>query len=111
MARRKKEHVQEPLTAKAQLSAAIKRARDIMRKDAGLNGDLDRIPQLSWVMFLKCFDDKGKQLLGAIRLEKDSLVLVIDFLKRYINLVQESQSKENAQQRLEMLIKLQTIQP
>ena len=43
--------------AKAQLSAATKRARDIMRKDAGLNGDLDRIPQLSWVMFLKCFDD------------------------------------------------------
>ncbi len=57
MARRNKEHVQVPLTAKAQLSAAIKRARDIMRKDAGLNGDLDRIPQLSWVMFLKCFDD------------------------------------------------------
>ena len=28
-----------------------------MRKDAGLNGDLDRIPQLSWIMFLKCFDD------------------------------------------------------
>ena len=46
-----------PLTAKAQLSAATKRARDIMRKDAGLNGDLDRIPQLSWIMFLKCFDD------------------------------------------------------
>jgi type I restriction enzyme M protein len=57
MARRKKETEQVPLTAKAQLSAAIKRARDIMRKDAGLNGDLDRIPQLSWIMFLKCFDD------------------------------------------------------
>ena len=42
---------------KADLSAAIKRARDIMRKDAGLNGDLDRIPQLSWILFLKCFDD------------------------------------------------------
>jgi type I restriction enzyme M protein len=46
-----------PLTPKTQLTAAIKRARDIMRKDAGLNGDLDRIPQVSWVMFLKCFDD------------------------------------------------------
>jgi len=57
MARRRKEDSQVPLTAKAQLSAAIKRARDIMRKDAGLNGDLDRIPQLSWMMFLKCFDD------------------------------------------------------
>jgi type I restriction enzyme M protein len=27
-----------------------------MRKDAGLNGDLDRIPQLSWLLFLKAFD-------------------------------------------------------
>ena len=57
MARGRKAISAEPLTAKAQLSAATKRARDIMRKDAGLNGDLDRIPQLSWVMFLKCFDD------------------------------------------------------
>ncbi|MBI5304885.1 MAG: SAM-dependent DNA methyltransferase [Chloroflexi bacterium] len=44
-------------TSKAQLSSTIKSARDIMRKDAGLNGDLDRMPQLSWVLFLKCFDD------------------------------------------------------
>jgi type I restriction enzyme M protein len=43
--------------SKAQLSSLIKSARDIMRKDAGLNGDLDRLPQLSWVLFLKCFDD------------------------------------------------------
>jgi len=57
MARRRKESEAVPLTAKAQLSGAIKRARDIMRKDAGLNGDLDRIPQLSWIMFLKCFGD------------------------------------------------------
>lgn len=57
MAGRRRENASIPLTAKAQLSAATKRARDIMRKDAGLNGDLDRIPQLSWIMFLKCFDD------------------------------------------------------
>ena len=57
MARHRKKSFEEPLTAKAQLSATTKRARDIMRKDAGLSGDLDRIPQLSWVMFLKCFDD------------------------------------------------------
>jgi type I restriction enzyme M protein len=35
----------------------IKTARDIMRKDAGLNGDLDRIPQMAWLLFLKAFDD------------------------------------------------------
>lgn len=28
-----------------------------MRKDKGLNGDLDRLPTLTWVMFLKFFDD------------------------------------------------------
>jgi type I restriction enzyme M protein len=28
-----------------------------MRKDKGLNGDLDRLPMLTWVMFLKFVDD------------------------------------------------------
>jgi type I restriction enzyme M protein len=42
---------------KASLSSLIKSARDIMRKDAGLNGDLDRLPQLSWILFLKRYDD------------------------------------------------------
>lgn len=27
-----------------------------MRKDAGLNGDLDRLPLLSWLLFLRAFD-------------------------------------------------------
>ena len=43
-------------TPQAKLSSAIKTARDIMRKDAGLNGELDRIPQLAWLLFLKAFD-------------------------------------------------------
>lgn len=53
MARTKKA---EPATPQAKLNAAIKSARDIMRKDAGLNGDLDRIPQLAWLLFLRAFD-------------------------------------------------------
>ena len=40
-----------------QLGALIKSARDIMRKDKGLNGELDRIPMLTWIMFLKFLDD------------------------------------------------------
>jgi type I restriction enzyme M protein len=40
----------------AKLSAVIKSARAAMRKDAGLNGDIDRIPQLAWLLFLKAFD-------------------------------------------------------
>jgi type I restriction enzyme M protein len=51
----------EPVTSKARLASLIKRARDIMRKDAGLSGELDRIPQFSWLLFLKCFDDLEKR--------------------------------------------------
>lgn len=45
------------MSPQASLSAAIKTARDIMRKDAGLSGEVDRIPQLAWLFFLKAFDD------------------------------------------------------
>ncbi len=40
-----------------QLGAIIKSARDIMRKDKGLSGELDRLPMLTWIMFLKFLDD------------------------------------------------------
>lgn len=42
-----------PLTTAQSLGSLLKSARDIMRKDKGLNGDLDRLPLLTWVMFLK----------------------------------------------------------
>jgi len=32
-----------------------------MRKDEGSNGDLDRLPMLTWIMFLKFLDDLGLQ--------------------------------------------------
>lgn len=48
---------QQPLTTAQQLGSIIKSARDIMRKDKGLNGDLDRLPMLTWIMFLKFLDD------------------------------------------------------
>jgi len=44
-------------TTVQQLNTLIKSARDIMRKDKGLNGELDRIPMLTWIMFLKFLDD------------------------------------------------------
>jgi len=54
LARRKND---QPLTTAQQLGSLTKSARDIMRKDKGLNGDLDRLPMLTWVMFLKFLDD------------------------------------------------------
>ena len=57
MALRKQKKTAEPQTTAQQLGSIIKSARDIMRKDKGLNGDLDRLPMLTWIMFLKFLDD------------------------------------------------------
>jgi len=46
----------QPTTAQS-LGSLVKSARDLMRKDKGLNGDLDRLPLLTWIMFLKFLDD------------------------------------------------------
>ena len=48
-------------TSAQQLGSVIKSARDIMRKDKGLNGDMDRLPMLTWVLFLKFLDDKERE--------------------------------------------------
>jgi type I restriction enzyme M protein len=47
----------ETALTQAKLQSVIKEARNTMRKDAGLNGELDRLPQLAWLLFLKAFDD------------------------------------------------------
>jgi type I restriction enzyme M protein len=57
MARTTKSTNSLPLTTAQRLSSIVKSCRDIMRKDKGLNGDLDRLPMLTWVMFLKFLDD------------------------------------------------------
>lgn len=40
------------------LSTFVKRIRDIMRNDAGINGDAQRIEQMAWMLFLKVYDTK-----------------------------------------------------
>lgn len=47
----------QSLSGGQRLGGIIKSVRDIMRKDKGLNGDLDRLPMLTWIMFLKFLDD------------------------------------------------------
>ena len=42
----------------ANLSGFVKRLRDIMRNDAGINGDAQRIEQIAWMLFLKVYDAK-----------------------------------------------------
>lgn len=40
------------------LSNFVKRIRDVMRNDAGINGDAQRIEQIAWMLFLKVYDAK-----------------------------------------------------
>src|SRR5438034_6888920 len=68
MARTKTKKIETPQSTTQQLGSLIKSCRDIMRKDKGLNGDLDRLPMLTWVMFLKFLDD-----METIREEEASL--------------------------------------
>ena len=39
------------------LSTTIKSLQDIMRKDAGVDGDAQRIGQLGWLLFFKIYSD------------------------------------------------------
>ena len=56
MAPRAKTVAQAATTAQ-RLRTVLKGCRDIMRKDKGLSGDVDRLPMLTWIMFLKFLDD------------------------------------------------------
>lgn len=44
------------------VSGVIKSIQDIMRKDAGVDGDAQRIGQLVWMFFLKILDDQEESL-------------------------------------------------
>jgi len=57
MAQTKKHKKELSQSTAQQLASIVKSCRDIMRKDKGLNGDLDRLPMLTWIMFLKFLDD------------------------------------------------------
>jgi len=46
----------------ANLKGVIDGIRKIMWQDTGLNGDAQRIEQLGWMLFLKIFSDKDKEL-------------------------------------------------
>ena len=44
------------------LATTIKVIQDIMRKDVGVDGDAQRIGQLVWLLFLKIWDDREREL-------------------------------------------------
>jgi type I restriction enzyme M protein len=57
MAKKKEVKEIKQETPAQRLSGIIKTCRNTMRKDKGMNGDGDRLPMLTWIMFLKFLDD------------------------------------------------------
>ena len=55
------------------LSGFVKRLRDIMRNDAGINGDAQRLEQIAWMLFLKVYDAKEQDW----EFEEDDYVSII----------------------------------
>ena len=51
----------------------VKRLQDIMRKDAGINGDAQRIEQMVWMFFLKVYDSAEEDW----ELEEDNFKSII----------------------------------
>lgn len=62
-------------------SGFIKRIRDIMRMDAGINGDAQRIEQMVWMLFLKVYDAKEDDW----ELNEDNYVSIIPEKCRWRN--------------------------
>ena len=48
----------------------VKSIQDIMRQDSGVDGDAQRLSQLTWLFFLKIIDDQDEEL----ELTKDNYV-------------------------------------
>ncbi len=44
------------------LTSVIKSIQDVMRQDAGINGDAQRIEQMVWLLFMKVFDALEEEL-------------------------------------------------
>ena len=70
------------------LSNFVKRVRNIMRNDAGINGDAQRIEQMAWMLFLKVYDEKENDW----ELDDDDYKSIIPEECRWRNRAQEDGS-------------------
>lgn len=70
------------------LSGFIKRLRDIMRNDAGINGDAQRIEQITWMLFLKVYDAKESDW----EMNEDDYTSIIPDECRWINWAYDDKS-------------------
>jgi type I restriction enzyme M protein len=79
-------------TTAQRLRSIVKSARDIMRKDKGLSGDLDRLPALTWIMFLKFLDDMEKHRELEAELEGVAFRPIIELPYRWRDWAAEEKS-------------------
>lgn len=70
------------------LSTFVKRIRDIMRNDAGINGDAQRIEQIAWMLFLKVYDSKEQDW----EFDDDRYTSIIPEKCRWYNWASDDQS-------------------
>lgn len=70
------------------LSSFVKRIRDIMRNDAGINGDAQRIEQIAWMLFLKVYDSKEQDW----EINEDDYVSIIPENCRWSNWAYDDKS-------------------
>lgn len=70
------------------LSNFVKRIRDIMRNDAGINGDAQRIEQIAWMLFLKVYDSKEQDW----EMDDDDYVSIIPDEFRWANWAHDDKS-------------------
>lgn len=72
------------------LSGFVKRIRDIMRNDAGINGDAQRIEQIAWMLFLKVYDAKEQDW----EFDDDNYTSIIPEPCRWGNWAHDDKSRE-----------------
>ena len=70
------------------LSGFVKRLRDIMRNDAGINGDAQRIEQIAWMLFLKVYDSKESDW----KFDDQNYVSIIPEECRWVNWAHDDKS-------------------
>ena len=70
------------------LSGFIKRLRDIMRNDAGINGDAQRIEQIVWMLFLKVYNAKELEW----EMNEDNYLSIIPEECRWMNWAHDDKS-------------------
>ena len=71
------------------LSSFVKTIRDVMRNDAGINGDAQRIEQIAWMLFLKVYDAKEQDW----EINEDNYQSIIPEKYRWCNWAHDDRSK------------------